>query len=483
MYRHTRRSVLALLAGGASLGVLAACGESQPQAQAELRQDLDEALERARAVATTSVDRAPGAGGMPRPGDRRRVTVLFPSSGSGGGPENRDLEPIMISARFSAAAETENRYDFESKSLPSKIDSRWEFADVLEGFNAAGGPALVMLDVADLRGLADAERLLPLNDHLASDSAFDPTTYWPHVLETGQIKGAQYALPVAVAPWITILNADLARSSGIEPPAREDFDRDSLLELALAMQGGPTVPGREHALGYHRFVDPPTAALPDVNAWPPLFAYVMSAVGQLRADDGSFDALRLTQARDAMQFMQDLRNVHGVEAAPERAGRRVWTTMNEGNLGMFGWPLRGGNVTWLRGPGRPENLLYPFPRMGAGGPPVGVWAMLAIPADVPNPAVAYQALSAYIRALYQIASVPALRMSVAELQTLVPFLRDGEAQMVVDLLEDATYITLTRREQGVLRNTLDGGVVLNDQSPREALDEALLQLHALKAED
>ena len=107
--------------------------------------------------------------------------------------------------------------------------------------------------------------------------------------------------------------------------------------------------------------------------------------------------------------------------------------------------------------------------------------MLAIPADVPNPAVASQALGAYIRALYQVASVPALRMSVADLQTLDPFFRDGEAQMVVDLLENATYIALTRREQGVLRNTLDGGVVLNDLSPREALDEALLQLDALKA--
>jgi ABC-type glycerol-3-phosphate transport system substrate-binding protein len=473
--------VLALLAGGASLGVLAACGESAPQASAELRQDLQEALERARTVATTSVERAPSAGGMPQPGDRRRVTVLFPSSGWGGGPENRDLEPIMISARFGAAAETENRYDFEAKSLPSKIDSRWEFADVLEAFSAAGGPALVMLDVADLRGLSDAKRLLPLNEHLASDAAFDPAAYWPHLLETGQIDGAQYALPVAVAPWITILNADLASSSGIEPPAREDFDRDSLLQLALAMQGGPAVQGREHALGYHRFVDPPTTALPDVNAWPPLYAYVMSAVGQLRAEDGSFDALRSTQALDAVRFIQDLRKVHGVEAEPGRSGRRVWATLNEGNLGMFGWSLRGGNVTWLRGPGRPENLLYPFPRMGTGGAPVGVWAMLAIPADVPNPAVAYQALGAYIRALYQVASVPALRMSVADLQTLDPFFRDGEAQMVVDLLDNATYITLTRREQGVLRNTLDGGVVLNDLSPREALDEALLQLDALKA--
>lgn len=95
----------------------------------------------------------------------------------------------------------------------------------------------------------------------------------------------------------------------------------------------------------------------------------------------------------------------------------------------------------------------------------------------PNPAVAYQALGAYIRTLHQVASVPALRMSVTELQTLVPFLRDGEAQMVVGLLANATYITLTRREQGVLRNTLDGGVVLNDLSQREAL----LRLDALKA--
>jgi hypothetical protein len=239
-----------------------------------------------------------------------------------------------------------------------------------------------MLDVADLRGLADAERLLPLNEHLASDSDFDPTAYWPHVLETGQIDGAQYALPVTVAPWITILNADSARSSGIEPPAREDFDRDRLHQTALAMQGGAGVQGREHALGYHRFVDPPTTALPDVDAWPPLYVNVMPAVGELRAGDGSFDALRSTQALDA-----------------------------------------------------------------------------------------------YIRVLHQVASVPALRMSVTELQTLVPFLRDGEAQMVVDLLANATYITLTRREQGVLRNTLDGGVVLNDLSPREAL----LQLDALKA--
>jgi len=45
-----------------------------------------------------------------------------------------------------------------------------------------------------------------------------------------------------------VFNRDLAKESGIEVPERQGFDQAAFLQAGLAMQGGPSIEGREEGL-------------------------------------------------------------------------------------------------------------------------------------------------------------------------------------------------------------------------------------------
>ena len=96
----------------------------------------------------------------------------------------------------------------------------------------------------------------------------------------------------------------------------------------------------------------------------------------------------------------------------------------------------------------PDNVLYPFPRFGASGPPVSVWLMMGIGAGTQEPKVTYDALRALDRNTQRVANVPAQRMSPGELQRLFPIYRDDAAQMVVGTMQNASYVTIDRPQWG-----------------------------------
>ena len=395
------------------------------------------------------------------------------------GGTNWDVDPILLAAGHNAARQSENRYAYKAVRLPSNFGYRWDYAAAVEG--GAGGRELLAIEHWDLDGLVGAERLLPLSPFMASDDSFDPDLYWPGVLETGRRDGVQYALPVAVAPWITVVNRDLAAASGHQIPTRDRWDRNAFLEAAIAMHGDPAVPGREHALGVLFNVEPMWGAPDQLWSWAPSFLFLQSALGPIPNEQGSFEALRSPEAHEIIQFVYDLAATHGFAPANEREAGRTWLRFREGKIGLMVQWLGGTGFGWMTSRLGPDNVLYPFSDFAGHGNPVEVWLMLGVSAAAEEPRVAYDALRILERGMRESANVPATRVSAAELQAIAPVYRDDEAQMVVDLMESASYVRLTRPQWGAFINAVDAGIIREELSALDALEAVVHQLEAAGA--
>ena len=147
--------------------------------------------------------------------------------------------------------------------------------------------------------------------------------------------------------------------------------------------------------------------------------------------------------------------------------------MSLGGLG-FGWMTRSAG---------PDNVLYPFPRFGASGPPVSVWLMMGIGAGTQEPKVTYDALRALDRNTQRVANVPAQRHVARRTAALLfPTYRDDAAQMVVDTMQNASYVTIDRPQWGAFVNQLDAGIIRDDLSANEALTALIHRLQDLGAQ-
>ena len=474
----TRRQLLSVGAAGVAGALLAACGESDAEKieVPTLAATRDASAPVPTAIATDRTERAPSrAGAIPQPGEQRRISVAVPAFGG----TNWDVDPILLAAGHNAARASDNRYRYEANRLPSNFGYRWDYAAAVEG--GAGGRELLAIQNWDLDSLVSAERLLPLSPFIASDDSFDPDIYWPGVLNTGNRNGVQYALPIAVAPWITFVNQDLAAASGHQIPPRNRWDRNAFLEAAIAMHGDPAVPGREHALGVLFNVEPMWGAPDQLWSWAPSFLFLQAALGPIPSAQGAFEALRSPEAHEIVQFIYDLASTHGFAPANEREAGRTWLRFRDGDIGLMVQWLGGIGFGWMTGSRGPDNVLYPFPDFAGHGNPVEVWLMLGISADAEEPRVAYDALRVLQRSMHESANVPAIRISAAELQAIAPEYRADEAQMVVDLMESASYVRLTRPQWGAFINAVDAGIIREELSALEALEAVVHQLEATGA--
>ncbi len=473
----SRRRLLAAGAAGFGAAALAACGESEPALPEGLpKPPTPSQAAQARAVAAEVTEAAPrDTRGIPAPGAQQPVTVAFPAL-----PDSVwgfGIEPLLLSAGLAASAASERRYRYESRSIADVFKRDYSLSARLDALPGSG-PELVMFHAHDLPDLLAAERLLPLDSHLQSDAEFDRGAFWPGVLDTGARDGVQYALPVAVAPWTIVFNRDLAAESGIETPDRQTFDREAFLQAGLAMQGGPSVEGREHGLGFLLQVDPRPGPGGDYASWPPAYVFMQAALGNLRGGDGTFQTLRSAEALEVVQFFHDMAHVYGFAPKPERSGNRVWLTYTEGSIGMWGESIQGTGYAWLRAEPFPNQVLLPFPSFG-GGAPADVWTMIGVSAAAPEPTAAYDAMRALERALRRVAFVPAVTSTPQELGAMAPGLLPEEVQMLADLMPRASYIQLSRRERSVLTNAIDAGIVLESLPVRDVLLNAATDLAAL----
>ena len=62
----------------------------------------------------------------------------------------------------------------------------------------------------------------------------------------------------------------------------------------------------------------------------------------------------------------------------------------------------------------------------------------------------------------------------------MPELRPGDEEVVVNLLENAAFINISRREIGVINNVIARDVLTGDLSPEQGLRNLVQELEALR---
>ena len=487
----TRRRALALTLTAGVGALAAACGEpelpkiqppvlpSTQRTQAASTQRTESAATPQPTIVVTAGERAPSReGSLPEAGANRPISIALPTFAGG----NWDVEPILLSAESAARYDTESRYKFTRQPLASNFGYRWDYAETLDDGSGNSRTDLVMLEQWDLANLVAGNKLLPLDEHLTSDSGFDPGAYWPGILETGKVNGVQYALPVAASPWITVVNRDLAAAAEYEIPPREAWDGQAFVEAALAMHGDPEAPGGSDALGLLLNVEPMWGAPDQLWSWTPSFLFLQSALGAIPDSQGSFTALRSPRALAIAETFYDLATTYGLAEDANRDRSPIWYRYTQGKIAMLVMSLGGLGFGWMTRSTGPDNVLYPFPRFGSGGAPVGVWLMMGIGAGTQEPKVTYDALRALDRNTQHVANVPAQRLTADELQLLFSSYRDEAAQMVVDTMQSAAYVTIDRPQWGAFVNQLDAGIIRDDLSANEALTALIHRLEALGAQ-
>jgi len=108
--------------------------------------------------------------------------------------------------------------------------------------------------------------------------------------------------------------------------------------------------------------------------------------------------------------------------------------------------------------------------------------MLGIGNGTQKPKVAYDALRALDRNTQRVANVPAQRFTPEELKRLFVSYSDEAAQMVVDIMQSANYVTVDRPQWGAFINQLDAGIIRDELSAKEALTNLTHRLEELGAQ-
>ena len=473
----TRRRALGLaLAAGA--GVLAtACGE--PEVVRVERPVLPSERGRVTAAAMVVSERAPsGDGGLPAEGAEFPISVALPTFAR----LNARVEQILIAARSGVRAETRSRYRYSEKSMASILGYGFAYREMLDDGSGASRTDLVALEGWDLEHLVAYGLLSPLDDWLVNDGSFDPNDYWPGILEAGQIDGVQYALPVAAAPWATVVNRTLAATAGFDVPPREDWDGEAFARGAAAMHQTPSVTGARRTVGVGIDLDPLWMAPDQLWSDAPSFVFLQSRLGALPDGEGLFAGLRSNEARSVLATFHELATGYGISADQRRRRVDVFDLLNDGLLGLWPFALSGrgfGNVIGDAMPG--ENVLYPFPDFGNGRAPAMVWLMLGMGSGRSDERVVYDALRALERHAQGPTNVPARRVSAEDLQQGFPWYREDEARMVVDVMERAEYVRLSRAAWGAFITEVDAAIMLHGVSAEEALDGVARRLEELGA--
>ncbi len=472
----SRRAFLGAAGLTSASALLAACGESSPEpdvvSSGTAGPELEAAIEPAREAAAQVTALAPSAAAaVPKAGDQRQVPVaILPTEFAGG-----RLFALFANAFLEAGRRSDGRYQFTRESIDvSDISSRWSMSEAVDAVSGAA-PDLVVYFGTDLQDLLAHEKLLPLDDFLAADPDFDPAAYWPGALGAGRFEGSQYGLPFAVSPFHTLINRELAAELGIElpEPTLDAFTADAFLQIALAFHVPDPPGGGRGTQGILGNVSADPHSRGDFGASPSPNAVLLSALGALRDDRGGFTPLEGDRARDAVAFIRDL--VKRDQLIPV-GSLNYFAYIEPGKWGMGFGTIAFSDIGELRA----DNRIYPFPNFGSGRNPTFTF-LAGVLSSTNDPEVAYDALRHFYAATAADSVLPPFRVDAPAVRDLVPELRPGDEDVVVHLLENAGSYNLSRREMGVILNTIARDVLVGDLSPEQGLRNVVQELEALPA--
>ena len=384
----------------------------------------------------------------------------------------------FVNGLVAARERAEERYTYEEAALDyGRNASTFSLSAALEAV-AHQNPDIVIYFRADQADLLANDRLAPLDDFLVSDPGFNAADFWPGLLETGKHEGVQFGVPVAVSPHVLLFNRKWAIEQQVEPPAPDPltFDPEVFLDTVRALHVEPPPSGGLGGMGYISRFSPEPDGNGDYDASPSPYELLQSAVGDLRGPDNDFAPLISPPAVQVAEFLRAWVHDHRLAVTDGSSTRSFQRT------GQFGFM---DSILAFVPPSRLIGTsleVYPPAHMGAGRSPVFVHAMLGVLASAPNPEIAYDALRHLAAGLRSSSVLPATRISAEGIAARTPDLAATDANLIEQLMQNATYSTLSRQEAGLITNHIVGNIIFGDQHPEDGLQTVIDRLREESAD-
>ena len=196
--------------------------------------------------------------------------------------------------------------------------------DKLQAMIAAGNPPDVMsIHGAFFIPLAAKGALLDLDPLIAQDQEFDLEDFYPELVELCRYEGRLYSLPRYTSVYVLFYNKDLFDAAGVHYPD-ETWTWDDYLAAARKLTVASGDPERR------RFGCV-------IDFWGArIYPWVWAAGGEILDKEGRRCLLDAAEAREALQFLADLRHKWEVCPPTTMAERRQNIAMfTNGQVAMF----------------------------------------------------------------------------------------------------------------------------------------------------
>lgn len=151
--------------------------------------------------------------------------------------------------------------------------------------------------------------LLGLNDFIDREPDVDVDDFWPVIMPAYRWEGETFAFPYDLSSMLLMYNKDLFDEAGVPYPTGE-WTWDEFLDACQKLTKDTAGDGRIDQWGW---------LLPNLNGWT-LDVPLVTNKAQMFSDDGSQSLLDTPEAIETIQWLADLRNVHGVVPTPGEVG-------------------------------------------------------------------------------------------------------------------------------------------------------------------
>jgi len=157
--------------------------------------------------------------------------------------------------------------------------------------------------------------IIDMMPYMQRDPLYDPSEYWPAVLQWAERDGAVYAFPAGMVSYVTYFNYQLFAEAGL-PPLSMQHTQSELYELARALTQGEDQIGLGILTGLER-----------------IFPFVWANGGDMFSEDGRRALFNTPVWRDTVNQLVEL--IHGYGAAYPSALGGIGDMFIQGKLGIL----------------------------------------------------------------------------------------------------------------------------------------------------
>lgn len=324
---------------------------------------------------------------------------------------------------------------------------------------------ILIFPAESLEDLDDNDVLVPLDKVADIGEAIKHENYWPGILEAGQIKGRQMAIPLQLGPWLLMYRRKRLDEHGIRDPNDWPWNAAQFSENASRLTQVNARKDDADRYGFLQIVSENAAATPI----PPSWVWMISAGSKMPNRERNEEALHQPAALAGLNVMDELINRHRsvYKVSASATARQLRALMKDERVSMMSFPVNSG---WFLSSWR-DALSDGFELAALPGgqdrrTPTEIHMMVGASSWSKYPEYAMASLVNLYRSVGQQLFPSAMRADAGMITTVEPVLHDRDSIAIQAALEKTQPINLSKVEKELITAKLDLAI-LHDKTPLE----------------